>query len=220
MKELLDKYKEGRLTDPQEQDAFVHQLLEIRAARAAQKAGKVVELKADNQATIKVLWLKRLAIAATLLLSGVLIWQLNQPSINYTAEIQSYSKGLDFEVRGGATTQSADAINEELLALYQQADYEKIILQLNEQAKPTQAQLMLLGIAWANQKTPDFVKALNCFSLITDAEFLQKATLLKGLCQIKLEQKESAKFTLQQIINDKRYGNEDKAKAAQWLKSL
>lgn len=221
MKELLDKYKEGRLNDPTEQDAFINQLLEIRAARNAKKEGKVVEMKPQTSTpSMTIVWVKRLALAAALLLGGVLIWQMGDQDSNYTAEIQSYSKGLDFEVRGAATIPQAPGVDAALLQNYQNADYEAIIAKLENQANPSQAQLMLLGVALANQKTPDFAKALNCLSLINEAEYLQKATLLKALCQIKLEQKDNAKQTLQQIISGKKFGNEDKEKAKKWLNEL
>lgn len=221
MKELLDKYKEGRLTDPNEQDAFVNKLLEIRAARASKKDGKIVEMKQEaSKPSLSIVWVKRLAIAAALLLGGVLVWQMGEQESNYTAEIANYSKGLDFEVRGATNLPQPSGIDAALLQAYQNADYEAIVTKLENQANPSQAQLMMLGVALANQKTPDFAKALNCLNLIHEAEYLQKATLLKALCQIKLEQKDNAKQTLQQIISGKKFGNEDKEKAKKWLEEI
>lgn len=221
MKELLEKYKEGRLSNPNEQDEFVNQLLEIRAARAAKKDGKVVDIKQQaSKPSMSIVWVKRLAIAAALLLGGVLVWQMGEQDLNYTAEIQTYSKGLDFEVRGAATIPQSSDIDQALLQSYQVADYEAITAKLENQANPSQAQLMMLGVAFANLKTPDFAKALNCLNLINEAEYLQKATLLKALCQIELKQNDNAKQTLQQIISDKKFGNDDKAKAKKWLEDM
>ncbi len=223
MKDLLEKYKKDTLNDPKEQDEFVHQLLEIRAARAQQK-GQVQPPNAvvKTMNPMRMVWFKRVALAASLLLGGFFLWFSSQENGNENslrADIGNFSKGMAIQVRGEGAT-SLNELDEKLNSFYENADYQAIIRELSGKSLTKESEILLLGIAYANQKKPNFEKALTNLTQVHSAEYKQNVQILIALCHIGLQQNGAAKDILQQIIFDANYGEEHIAMAKKLLKEI
>jgi hypothetical protein len=229
MKELLKKYKNGTLTVPDEQDAFVHELLQIRAQRM-QKQQDTMVYQAPKQAIVRQLstYLRKVdtrkyfAAAACIVLTCFTFWKLNAPSFDSQNElmadisiISKNLKGVESRTRGALPSQEP-ALS---LAskLYDKKDFQDVINELEGKNPINENEYLYLGLAYSNLKNPDFAKALDCFNHIQSADYKQHLTMMKALCHIGLNQKGAARLILEGIRDDEQYGNDYRQKAKKLL---
>ncbi len=234
MRELLKKYKNGTLTAPDEQDAFMHELLQIRAQKVVQTQTAVISNELPKKGILiqlntflrKVDTSKYCAAAACILLTCFTFWKFSTTSIEpnnnlLLADIVTVSenlKGAEGSVRGNAMRENKVLIS--VNNLYEDKDFQGIINELEGKSLNNENEYLYLGLAYINLKTPNFSKALECFGKIQSAGYKQGVTMIRAICYIGLDNKDAAREILNQIINDVQQGNEYKNKAIRLLKGL
>jgi tetratricopeptide (TPR) repeat protein len=220
MKELLKKYKDGVLNDPTEQEQFVNELLEIRAARQQKNQAQT---PVERPTQMRVVWFKYLAVAASLCLGIFTIWRLQQPNgsdeNSLRADIATYSKNFEVQTRGGQSPPSS-SLAPTLMELYQNGEFEAVVIGLENKIEKNEQETLLLGFAYANLKTPNYQKALAQLQQVNSVESKHKVLMMKALCHLGLKQKAEAKIILEQIINDNNQGDDAIAKAKALLLHL
>jgi hypothetical protein len=232
MRELLEKYKSGTLTSANEQDLFVHELLEIKAQRdrkkrenntteAIQPKSNVVSLDTlFRRATLK----KFFALAACILFACFAFWKFDANSTiknEEFANIESNSKDIteiteklvnnSIGVDRGSSSQSDD-----LSKMAVDLNFKGIVQELKGKTPMTEKENLLIGVAYANLTEPKFDAALEHLNQVNSSNYTQNITMLKVICNVELGQKGQAKRLLQTILADDQYG-EDHLKLAKSL---
>ncbi len=233
MKELLEKYKNGTLTVPDEKDAFIHQLLKIRAERAQKQGNTIITPESSREAIVRPLnaFLRKVAtqkfftVAACILAACFAFWKIFAPigeSDNFLrADIITVSdnlKGLESRVRGSAITENKALV---LVAdLYENKDFQGIINELEGKVPINENEYLFLGLAYANIEKPNYQKVLDYFNKIKSVDYQQDVAMMKAICHIGLKQKGAARLILEQIKNNQQQGNEYRKKAGSLLEGL
>lgn len=234
MKELLKKYKNGTLTVPDEQDAFLHELLQIRAERMQLKGSTMVAQKPPKEAIIRSLNVslqrieprKYFAAAACILLACFAFWRISTTEKNtenglMAADITSISEDLESvssRTRGNSTFEN-DA-QTRIFDLYEKGNHKGVIQELEGKETADEIEYLYLGLAYLNSEKREFQKALDCFKKIETANSAQSITMAKALCHIGLKQNGEARKILEHIKANKNYGNEYCKLASRLLEGL
>lgn len=226
MKELLNKYKNGTLTSPDEQEVFIHELLQIRAQRSQQTstiiAPKEAIIRQLNPFLRKVATKKYLAAAACILMACFTFWkfsaQISEPENTLQADIMSVSnnlKGTGAMTRGSLVPENNGL--ESASDLYEKKNFQGIINELEGKMPMSENEYLFLGLAYANLKTPNFSKALDYFKKVQSSDCKQDILMMTAICHIGLSQKGAARPILDVIKNDEQQGNEHRKRAGRLL---
>ena len=232
MKNLLEKYKNGTLAVPDEQDAFMHELLQIRAQRIQNQDAATDEIVQKKKSATKfnpflriVESKKYFAVAACMLLACFAVWRYSLSTVEFGSnnreEIAILSDNLKPSssiARGNSTSEKN--IDSSIDHSDEKNNVESIISDFEGKKSISDEEKLLLAHAYLSRESPDYSKALGCYSTIETPEYKQDLAMMVARCYFELGDNNLARLKLNSIINDNNQGNEHKEKAAKLLKDL